>query len=107
MSRPVWMIFAVPDGVTIKMTGAQEEQAETVGIPWAGVLLAFGLMFMILVTQFNSISKPLIILSEIVFSVIGVLIGFSLFKMEISIVMSGVGIMALAGLVVQKRYSAG
>ncbi len=56
---------------------------------------------MILVTQFNSTSKPLIILSEIVFSVIGVLIGFSLFKMEISIVMSGVGIMALAGIVVR------
>jgi multidrug efflux pump subunit AcrB len=93
--------FEVPDGVTVKMTGAQEDQAETSSF----LLLAFGLagalMFMILVTQFNSISKPLIILSEIVFSVIGVLIGFSLFKMEISIIMSGVGIMALAGLVVR------
>jgi multidrug efflux pump subunit AcrB len=93
--------FEVPDGVTVKMTGAQEDQAETSSF----LLLAFGLagalMFMILVTQFNSISKPLIILSEIVFSVIGVLIGFSIFKMEISIVMSGVGIMALAGLVVR------
>ena len=56
---------------------------------------------MILVTQFNSTSKPLIILAEIVFSIIGVLIGFSLFKMEISIVMSGVGVMALAGIVVR------
>src|SRR5690606_5243704 len=46
-------------------------------------------------------SKPLIILAEIVFSIIGVLIGFSLFKMEISIVMSGVGVMALAGIVVR------
>ena len=58
-------------------------------------------MFMILVVQFNSIGKPLIILSEILFSIIGVLIGFSLFKMEISIVMTGVGVMALAGLVVR------
>jgi multidrug efflux pump subunit AcrB len=56
---------------------------------------------MILVTQFNSLSRPAIILAEILFSIIGVLIGFSLFKMEISIVMSGVGIMALAGLVVR------
>jgi multidrug efflux pump subunit AcrB len=63
--------------------------------------LAFGLMFMILVIQFNSVSKPVIILLEIVFSIIGVLIGFSLFKMEISIIMTGVGIMALAGLVVR------
>ena len=63
--------------------------------------LAFALMFMILVIQFNSISKPVIILSEILFSIIGVLIGFSLFKMEISIIMTGVGVMALAGLVVR------
>jgi len=93
--------FDVPDGVTVEMTGAQEDQAET----GAFLMLAFGLagalMFMILVTQFNSVSKPLIILSEIIFSVIGVLIGFSLFKMEISIIMTGVGIMALAGLVVR------
>jgi multidrug efflux pump len=59
------------------------------------------LMTMILVLQFNSISKPLIILSEILFSIIGVLIGFSIFRMEISIVMTGIGIMALAGLVVR------
>jgi multidrug efflux pump subunit AcrB len=56
---------------------------------------------MILVTQFNSTSKPIIIMAEILFSIIGVLIGFSLFKMEISIVMSGVGVMALAGIVVR------
>lgn len=93
--------ISVPDGVTIKMTGEQEDQAETQAFLGRAGLLAIGLMFMILVIQFNSISRPLIILSEIVFSVIGVLIGFSLFKMEISIVMSGVGIMALAGIVVR------
>jgi len=93
--------ITVPDGVTIKMTGEQEDQAETQAFLGRAGLLAIGLMFMILVIQFNSISRPLIILSEIVFSVIGVLIGFSLFKMEISIVMSGVGIMALAGIVVR------
>jgi multidrug efflux pump subunit AcrB len=63
--------------------------------------LAIGMMVMILVLQFNSISKPLIILSEIAFSLIGVLIGFSIFKLEMSIVMTGIGIMALAGLVVR------
>jgi multidrug efflux pump len=93
--------FPVPEGVTIDMTGAQEEQAETSAFLGLAFLLAFGLIFMILVTQFNSVSKPLIILLEILFSIIGVLIGFSLFKMEISIVMTGVGIMALAGLVVR------
>lgn len=93
--------FPIPDGVTIDMTGAQEEQAETMSFLLVAFGLAFGLMTMILVLQFNSISKPLIILSEILFSIIGVLIGFSIFRMEISIVMTGIGIMALAGLVVR------
>ena len=93
--------FSLPDGVELDMTGEQEQQEETIEFLGIAAMVAFGLMFMILVIQFNSVSKPLIILSEILFSVIGVLIGFSLFKMEISIVMSGVGIMALAGIVVR------
>ena len=93
--------FAIPDGVTVDMTGAQEEQAETASFLMLAFCLAFGMITMILVLQFNSISKPLIILSEILFSIIGVLIGFSLFRLEISIVMTGIGIMALAGLVVR------
>ncbi len=90
-----------PDEVTIRMTGEQEKQKETSDFLSVAFSIAIGLMFMILVVQFNSISRPFIILSEIVFSIIGVLIGFSLFKMEISIVMVGVGIMALSGLVVR------
>lgn len=93
--------FSTPDGVLIKMTGEQEQQAETSAFLLVAFMLAFALIFMILVTQFNSVSKPVIIISEILFSIIGVLIGFSLFKMEISIVMTGIGIMALAGLVVR------
>jgi multidrug efflux pump len=93
--------FSVPDGVSVKMTGEQEDQAETSAFLGKAFGLAFLMIFMILVMQFNSISKPVIIISEIIFSIIGVLIGFSLFKMEISIVMTGVGIMALAGLVVR------
>jgi len=93
--------FELPDGVTVDMTGAQQEQEETGVFLMTAFGLAFALMFMILVIQFNSVSKPIIILLEIVFSLIGVLIGFSLFKMEISIIMTGVGIMALAGLVVR------
>jgi multidrug efflux pump len=93
--------ISIPDEVTVKMTGAQEDQAETSAFLGVAGLVALGLIFMILVIQFNSVSKPLIILMEILFSVIGVLLGFSLFRMEISIVMSGVGIMALAGIVVR------
>ncbi len=90
-----------PDDVTIRMTGEQEEQAETGAFLGVAFMIAFGLMFMILVLQFNSVGRPLIILSEIVFSIIGVLIGFSLFRMEISIVMTGMGVMALCGIVVR------
>lgn len=93
--------FPTPDGVTVQMTGEQEQQAETSSFLGIAFTLAFMLIFMILVTQFNSVGKPLIILAEIIFSIIGVLIGFSLFKMEISIVMTGVGVMALAGLIVR------
>jgi multidrug efflux pump subunit AcrB len=93
--------FSTPDGVSIKMTGEQEDQAETSNFLGVAFFIAFGLIFMILVTQFNSTSRPVIIMAEILFSIIGVLIGFSLFKMEISIVMSGVGVMALAGIVVR------
>jgi multidrug efflux pump subunit AcrB len=59
------------------------------------------LMFMIMVFQFNSVSKPLIIFTTIVFSLIGVLLGFSLTGMTISIVMTGVGFIALMGIVVK------
>jgi multidrug efflux pump subunit AcrB len=93
--------FKLPPDVTINMTGEQEKQAETGAFLGKAGLIALGLIFMILVIQFNSVGKPLIILSEIVLSIIGVLIGFSLFKMSISIVMSGVGVLALAGIVVR------
>ena len=56
---------------------------------------------LILVLQFNSVSKPVIILTEIIFSVIGVLLGFAITGMEVSIVMTGIGIVGLAGIVVK------
>lgn len=93
--------YQAPAGIEIRMTGEQEDQSETSGFLQIAFLVSFGLIFMVLVTQFNSLSKPLIILAEIFFSIIGVLIGFSLFRMEISIVMTGVGLFALAGVVVR------
>jgi len=93
--------FSRPSEVEISLTGAHEKQAETFNFLTTAFSIALGLIFMILVAQFNSVSRPLIIMSEIILSVIGILIGFSLFKMEISIVMTGVGLMALAGIVVR------
>lgn len=91
--------FAPPDGITVKMTGEQEDQMETMNFLLMAMLGAIGLIFMIMVTQFNSVGRSLVIFLEIFFSIIGVFLGFAIFGMDISIVMTGVGIMALAGIV--------
>src|SRR5688572_12081949 len=65
------------------------------------LVIALVLILFILVAQFNSISKPVIILTEIIFSVIGVLLGFAITRMEVSVVMTGIGIVGLAGIVVK------
>jgi multidrug efflux pump subunit AcrB len=89
------------DGVTIKQTGEGEQQAETGAFLGKALLIALGLILLTLVLQFNSVSKSVIILSEIVFSVIGVLLGFSITGMEASVLMTGLGIVGLAGIVVK------
>lgn len=93
--------FGKRDGVEVVMTGEQEEQKETGAFLGMAMLASIGLIILILVTQFNSTSKPLLILSEILLSVIGVLLGFAIFDMDFSIVMTGIGIVALAGIVVR------
>ncbi|MHC2990698.1 copper transporter [Pontibacter sp. HJ8] len=93
--------FDTPEGYEVKMGGEQEDQKETFEFLLFALAAAFCIIFLILVTQFNSVSKPFIILSEVLFSIIGVLLGFSIFGMDASIVMTGVGIVALAGIVVK------
>ncbi|MDB5136293.1 MAG: efflux transporter permease subunit [Mucilaginibacter sp.] len=93
--------FKAPEGVSIKMGGGQEDQAEAATFLGTALMISFGLILIILVAQFNSIGKTFIILSEIFFSIIGVFLGIAIFKMTISIVMTGVGIIALAGVVVR------
>ncbi|MER2997207.1 efflux RND transporter permease subunit [Pontibacter populi] len=93
--------FQTPEGYEVRIGGQQEDQKETSDFLGLAFVAAFLIIFLILVTQFNSVSKPFIILSEVLFSIIGVLLGFSIFKMDVSIVMTGVGIVALAGIVVK------
>ncbi len=91
----------VPSGYTVKMGGEQEAQQET-GTFLAGALVAAVLLiYLILATQFNSVIKPVIIFVTILLSFIGVFLGFMAFGMTFSILMSGVGIIALAGIVVK------
>jgi multidrug efflux pump subunit AcrB len=90
-----------PETVTITQTGESAQQAETGAFLGRALIIALMLILFILVLQFNSISKPVIILTEILFSIIGVLLGFALTGMTISIVMTGIGIVGLAGIVVK------
>lgn len=93
--------FRVPDGVSIHMGGGQEDQIEAATFLGTALMISFGIILIILMTQFNSIGKTFIILTEIFFSIIGVFLGVAIFKMTISIVMTGIGIVALAGVVVR------
>ncbi|MCC7031167.1 MAG: efflux RND transporter permease subunit, partial [Chitinophagaceae bacterium] len=93
--------FNAPAGVNIKMGGEQEEQAETGAFLGTAMLISMVLIFLILITQFNSFSRTVIIMSEIILSIIGVLLGIGIFRMDFVIVMTGIGIVALAGIVVR------
>jgi multidrug efflux pump len=91
----------IPDGVTIKQTGEGEQQAETGAFLGKALFIALGFILLVLVLQFNSVGKSVIILTEILFSVIGVILGFAITKMEVSVIMTGLGIVGLAGIVVK------
>jgi multidrug efflux pump len=93
--------FEVPDGYEIGFGGEQDDQNEATGFLGWAMFVAIGLIFIILVTQFNSISKPLIVLVQVLFSIIGVLLGLVIFQLDVSVIMTGMGIIAVAGIVVK------
>ena len=92
--------FKMPDGYSYEFTGGQEEQAEQIAFLSSALLIALFSIFLIIVAQFNSILSPIIILLSVLFSLIGVLLGYLVTGMDFVIVMSGVGIISLAGIVV-------
>ena len=93
--------FNKPSDIELELTGEQAQQKETGAFLGTALLSSIALIIIILVTQFNSISKPIIILTEIFFSITGVLLGFALFDMGFSIIMTGIGVVALVGIVVR------
>jgi multidrug efflux pump len=93
--------FSKSSDIDIRITGEQEDQKESMLFLSKAMILSLFLIMFILITQFNSMSKALIIISEVVFSLIGVLLGYMIFGMTISIIMTGMGIVALAGIVVR------
>jgi multidrug efflux pump subunit AcrB len=93
--------YNLPEGYTVKQTGAQEEQQESASFLGFAFLVAALLIFLIMVTQFNSVGKPLLVMVTVLFSLIGVLLGFIAFQMTFSVAITGVGIVALGGIVVR------
>ncbi len=90
-----------PEGYEIKITGEQEQQKETSSFLAIAFGLALAMMLVILVIQFNSVVKPMIIFTTVLFSLIGIALGFTITRMNLSVVMSGVGTFALAGIVIR------
>ncbi|QKG79297.1 efflux RND transporter permease subunit [Tenuifilum thalassicum] len=92
--------FNLPEGYSISFTGEQEEQQKSMEFLSRAMLIALSLILLILVTQFNSLIRPLIIMTSVLFSTIGVFGGIATFKMDFVVVMTGIGLVSLAGIVV-------
>lgn len=92
--------FTAPSGVDFDFTGQQEEQEKELAFLSRALFIALFLIILIIVTQFNSITTPFIIGFSVFFSLIGVLLGLVIFQMDFVIIMTMIGIISLAGVVV-------
>ncbi|MDM8522940.1 efflux RND transporter permease subunit [Desulfococcaceae bacterium HSG8] len=92
--------FPLPAGYRLKFTGEEEHQKESEEFLSKAFVIAVFLIFLILVTLFNSVSQPLIILTSVILSLGGAFLGLTVIKSSFGIIMSGVGVISLAGVVV-------
>ncbi|MBL7856929.1 MAG: efflux RND transporter permease subunit [Cyclobacteriaceae bacterium] len=92
--------FQMPVGYEYKFGGEQEKQAEEMGFLSQALMFAVFIIFLIIVAQFNKLTSPLIIMTSVLFSTIGVFLGLIIFQMEFVIIMTMIGIISLAGIVV-------
>jgi len=92
--------FDLPEGYSLSFTGEQKDQQESMSFMIEALIIAIALIFLILVTQFNSFAKPFIIMVSVLFSTIGVFGGLASFNMDFVVIMTGIGIISLAGIVV-------
>ncbi len=91
---------SLPAGYRLSYTGQQQEQQESQDFLFGAFLWALFLIGFILISQFDSILKPGLILSTVLLSTVGVLIGLLVFRMPFGVIMTGVGVISLAGIVV-------
>ena len=92
--------YKMPTGYGYTFTGEQEEQAENTAFLQNAFGIALFLIFLLLVAQFNSVISPFIIMFSVLFSTIGVFLGIIVNNQDIVIIMTGIGIISLAGVVV-------
>lgn len=90
----------LPDGIGYRFAGQQDEQEKEMAFLSKALLIAVFLILLIIVTQFNSYSAPVIIILSVVFSLVGVLLGLVVSGMSFVIIMTMIGIISLAGVVV-------
>jgi len=90
----------LPNGYSTSWTGQKEDQQEAIDFLSTAFLVVLFIIAFILITQFNSISKPIIVMTSVVMSVAGVFYGLVFFQMPFVIIMTGIGIITLAGVVV-------
>lgn len=92
--------FPLPPGYKITFTGEFEFQKESEAFLTKAFMVALLLIFLILVSMFNSISQPFIIMTSVILSLGGAFLGLALFRSPFGIIMTGVGVISLAGVVV-------
>lgn len=91
----------LPNGYSVKLTGSQEEQQKAANFLTRAFIITLLLVFLIVVMEFNSMKAPFVIMLSVLLSLIGVLFGLIVTQTPLSVMMTGVGIVALAGIVVR------
>jgi len=92
--------YETPEGISVRFTGEQEEQQKSADFLTRALIISVSLIFLIIVAQFNSVTTPFIIMASVVLSTIGVFLGLVAFNMDFVVIMTGIGIISLAGVVV-------
>ena len=90
----------LPAGYSMKFTGEQDEQKESEDFLSKAFMVALLLIFLVLVAMFNSVSQPFIIMTSVILSLGGAFLGMAVFRAPFGIIMTGVGVISLAGVVV-------
>lgn len=92
--------YEMPDGYEYKFGGEQEKQAKEMAFLSTALGIAVSLIFLIIVAQFNKVTTPFIIMMSVLLSTIGVFLGLVIFQMNFVVIMTMIGIISLAGIVV-------